>query len=84
MSKFALQALDMVNNASELQIQEIATIRPGVAMCMGWAGSKSLNKPPVYRHNGVLAVLQHLWLLTDKNRLLWLYYLILNPISTQS
>ncbi|MDB4904586.1 MAG: hypothetical protein JWQ63_3867 [Mucilaginibacter sp.] len=52
MSKFALDALNSENKVSQLQIREIAAIRPGVIMTIGWAGSSDVIKPAVYWHNG--------------------------------
>ncbi|MDN5286390.1 MAG: hypothetical protein JWR38_2664 [Mucilaginibacter sp.] len=52
MSKFALKALELENKVYDLQLQEITTVRQGVMIGMGWAGSKDTNKSPVYWHNG--------------------------------
>jgi CubicO group peptidase (beta-lactamase class C family) len=50
LSKFALSLLDFKNQASTLQLQEIADLRPDVKICMGWA--KSTAQPPIYWHGG--------------------------------
>jgi CubicO group peptidase (beta-lactamase class C family) len=52
MMKFAKNVLDTNNNVSDLQMREMATVRPGVMMCMGWGKGIDINGTPVYWHNG--------------------------------
>ncbi|HEY0055280.1 MAG TPA: serine hydrolase domain-containing protein [Pedobacter sp.] len=60
MSKFALYHLDVANPALDIQFQKIADIRPGVMMCMGWAGSENAHQLSTYWHNGEQRVVGHL------------------------
>ncbi|WP_426669525.1 serine hydrolase domain-containing protein [Mucilaginibacter sp. McL0603] len=52
MMRFAKNVLDTSNKVSDLQMREMATVRPGVMMCMGWAKGIDNDGASVYWHNG--------------------------------